>query len=159
MKNTYLLIGMLSISLLINAQGSIGIGGGSRFVDDLEFNWTIGSIIGQESFSSEDLMITQGILGVVHQSISGGGETSIDKLYVGSLNVYPNPARDYVNISFENAVENVELMLYTPQGQLLFSKQLSESSYQLNLSSYSEGLYLLRFNVDQQYYSTPLLVK
>lgn len=158
MKHITISICMLSMSLLVNAQGTIGIGGGSSSVDGLEFNWTIGSLISQQTFSSDDLMITQSALGFLPQSV-GGGETSIEEQYSGQLNVYPNPSSDCVNISFGNDVQMFDLLLYTPQGQRLLDRKINGASSQLNLSHYSAGMYILILKVGHQSISRPLLIK
>ncbi|MBM6498209.1 LamG-like jellyroll fold domain-containing protein [Flavobacterium macrobrachii] len=54
-----------------------------------------------------------------------------------NFNLYPNPAKDYVNINVESEINSVEV--FTLQGQ----KVLSSNQKEVNISSLSKGIYLI----------------
>lgn len=64
-----------------------------------------------------------------------------------SVNVYPNPARDYINIDLNDFSAWVDLMLVTETGAIVYSQSVTQVSgsetLQLNLSSFSSGTYYL----------------
>lgn len=57
-----------------------------------------------------------------------------------TLNVYPNPANDYLMV--EGVMTSVEV--YNTVGQCLLSRTVNEASTRINLSTLSNGIYFLR---------------
>jgi hypothetical protein len=63
-----------------------------------------------------------------------------------SLNVYPNPAKDVLNIEVKGSMKGKgTVMLLDLSGKLIDQIQLSSDKGQLNLSNVANGLYLLRY--------------
>lgn len=64
-----------------------------------------------------------------------------------SLQLYPNPTDDVVNISFRNSKYNL-LTVTDLSGKVLQQVQIKpdESSMKVSLGNYPTGTYLLRFN-------------
>lgn len=65
-----------------------------------------------------------------------------------SLNIYPNPATDFVNIELGNLknedLQNAVLVIYNITGQKVFEKQLNTSSMdKISTADYSAGLYTI----------------
>ena len=56
--------------------------------------------------------------------------------------IYPNPASNYLNI-ITNTFDN-QIFLYDISGNLIFYKLFNKSELQLNISGFSEGLYILK---------------
>lgn len=64
--------------------------------------------------------------------------TSLDENKVEvSVNVYPNPAQDFINIS---GIENADVNIYNSQGKLVIS---STSEKQINISNLTQGHYII----------------
>jgi hypothetical protein len=60
------------------------------------------------------------------------------------LMVYPNPAKDYVTVSLAKVTKaEARLMLYDFSGKLLYSKSMVNST-ELDLSTYSQGVYMVK---------------
>jgi surface protein len=61
------------------------------------------------------------------------------------FNVYPNPTNAllYVEMPSVEAVQQ-ELIMYNVQGQLVFSKTISQNKEAIDVSSFKSGIYLLR---------------
>ena len=80
----------------------------------------------------------------------------------GTFSVSPNPAGDWVNISFENIVVEhfATLQLRNLQGQLLRSERVGETgNLQLNLDGLAPGLYFLALEADGKVVQREKLVK
>ncbi len=62
----------------------------------------------------------------------------------GNLDIYPNPAKDLVHIKMPNSVQAIQL--YNNEGKLLLSVKPGnyEYEYELNLTSFSAGIYYIR---------------
>jgi hypothetical protein len=72
--------------------------------------------------------------------------SSIQKIIISNLiseiNVYPNPAKDVVNI-FSNDIIN-EIKIFNQLGQLQMSKQVNQKSITLDTHSLASGIYSLQ---------------
>ncbi|OIQ15362.1 MAG: hypothetical protein BM557_11645 [Flavobacterium sp. MedPE-SWcel] len=63
------------------------------------------------------------------------------------LAIYPNPANDYVNIKSGNDIQLEEITVYNLQGRKLLS--LNQNLEYINISSLSNGIYLLDIKTDK----------
>jgi len=64
------------------------------------------------------------------------------------IQVYPNPAGDYISV---NAIENIStIRLYNNAGQLLTEKIVNSNSYQFDLSDLDRGIYFIRLDTDDK---------
>jgi OmpA-OmpF porin, OOP family len=58
--------------------------------------------------------------------------------------IYPQPAKNVVTIEVLGAKQELSLELYDIQGQLLLRRKMLSAREQLDLTSYSKGLYLIK---------------
>lgn len=58
-----------------------------------------------------------------------------------SLQIYPNPVQDFLNIKSENTITSIQL--FDSQGRLLTTKVANETFEVLDISKYSEGIYFV----------------
>ena len=66
------------------------------------------------------------------------------------LQIFPNPATNNLNISFERNMENIMVAVYTLEGKWLFEKQfLNQKECKIELKDMINGTYLLRVNTDK----------
>jgi hypothetical protein len=66
------------------------------------------------------------------------------------LLVYPNPSSGILNVYNKTNNIKLDINIYTLDGQLIFTKKYEELiSEQLNLSSYSNALYILKIEDEQ----------
>lgn len=64
---------------------------------------------------------------------------------LSSLNVFPNPAKDIINLKWENkTASNNVIELYSVVGGRILSAETKESFYVLNIDHLSSGVYFLR---------------
>lgn len=59
------------------------------------------------------------------------------------FNIYPNPANQSVTIDF-NTIENQTLYIYTILGNLVYQTETNQAAFQLNVSDWSKGIYLVK---------------
>jgi len=69
---------------------------------------------------------------------------------INSVSVFPNPARDFVNVALGGkATESILIRLYNQNGQLVQLKNVANaggSTVPLSVSGYSEGTYYIVVN-------------
>ncbi|WP_462281148.1 T9SS type A sorting domain-containing protein, partial [Salinivirga cyanobacteriivorans] len=59
-----------------------------------------------------------------------------------SLNVYPNPTSDRLNIASDSSIEKVEI--FNAQGQIVIQRAANADKLSLNISDLTEGTYFVR---------------
>lgn len=75
------------------------------------------------------------------------------------VSVYPIPAKDVVNLAWENA-KPTRVLLYDLTGKLLQTiNNVSDKKLQINVSKYPKGTYLLKYEIDNKAYSEKLIVE
>jgi TolB-like protein len=92
-------------------------------------------------------------------SISQG--TGVNSISAGKIEVYPNPAREFILISTSNIpAADYRLRLINPIGQLLFEDQLKGVHlYRLDLGSYAPGVYRLQLEAGQNRSSATIIIQ
>jgi hypothetical protein len=75
-----------------------------------------------------------------------------------AIELYPNPAADFVNIEIPQNNGKVQLTVYSPEGKMLRSELLSQPSTQLEVSQLKSGIYLLRFEKDGEIINKRLVI-
>lgn len=69
--------------------------------------------------------------------------TSVSNVKEISLSVYPNPAKELVNIESEQTIENIAI--YSLLGEQVYSSAInSKGSIQINTADYKPGIYLVK---------------
>ncbi len=63
------------------------------------------------------------------------------------LKIYPNPASDILTIQTK---EKGNVVLYDVKGQILIEKQIQNSETQLDISNFSNGLYMIVFRTEKR---------
>lgn len=79
------------------------------------------------------------------------GLEDIDKV---NFNVYPNPATDFLILQ---SAENGIVTIYSINGVLVYTSQVNSESNALDLSGFSNGMYLLQFVGESGNYKTLIL--
>ncbi|MDA9289573.1 T9SS type A sorting domain-containing protein [Polaribacter sp.] len=77
------------------------------------------------------------------------GETAgIDDQDLVSLNMYPNPASDVLNISAQNTINTVEI--YNVLGQKVIRMNIEDTSAEINVSNLNAGIYLIKYEINNR---------
>jgi len=66
-----------------------------------------------------------------------------------SLSVYPNPAKDELNINFGDSSGNEIMEIYSVNGSLIRRYPLINANNKIDISNYSKGLYMVRIKSDK----------
>lgn len=82
---------------------------------------------------------------------------SVNNLNVIELpTIYPNPASNYVKLSTNSIVQNVEI--YNSSGKIILSKILNSKNPKIDLDSINEGNYIIQWKTDSGVFSKKLLI-
>ncbi|MDA9316761.1 T9SS type A sorting domain-containing protein [Polaribacter sp.] len=73
-----------------------------------------------------------------------------------TLNTYPNPASDVLNISAQNTINTLEI--FNVLGQKVINMQVENTSAEINISNLNAGIYLIKYEINNST-STKKLVK
>jgi hypothetical protein len=60
-----------------------------------------------------------------------------------TVNVYPNPAQDILNISISRLEQDAQLKIFDITGRLLMEKTLMSNKMQIDVSGFSKGVYIV----------------
>ena len=60
--------------------------------------------------------------------------------------IYPNPAKEVLNIDMQGEFENVILRIIDMAGKIVFSKEMTENKEQIDLIDLNAGIYNLEIN-------------
>ena len=90
----------------------------------------------------------------------GQGTTSVNQNVKNSntINVFPNPVKDLLNISFNYAANKVNIKLLNTLGQIVFEKEnISGSNYQLETAGFLSGIYIAEITTGENCYRTKVI--
>ncbi|MFZ4707532.1 MAG: T9SS type A sorting domain-containing protein, partial [Bacteroidales bacterium] len=82
---------------------------------------------------------TYGVSNVVGMTMS---ITSINEVTDNNVQVYPNPAKDVINVVSDLNVKNITLVNYV--GQMVYNQNVNGNSFQINVSGLGTGMYVVR---------------
>jgi hypothetical protein len=82
---------------------------------------------------------TYGVSNVVGMTMS---ITSINEVNDNNVQVYPNPAKDVINVVSDQNISNIKLINLT--GQLFIDYEVTGNELRLDISKYVKGLYFLQ---------------
>jgi hypothetical protein len=122
---------------------------------------------GNGAYSVKDVNGAVLLSGGTFTSESGGmiktGVLSVDELNTIALNVYPNPASDVVNISFEAANADYAISLMDLQGRVVSSQELSNANgtqlISFSTESIAKGSYIISIKSNGMTTTTNVVVK
>ncbi len=71
--------------------------------------------------------------------------------FENQINIYPNPAKDFINIANENYQNPLNITIYNTLGQVLYTKRNSTSdNLQIDISNYNTGLLFIKIESPNQ---------
>jgi hypothetical protein len=85
--------------------------------------------------------------------------TDVDDLVNKSyFKIFPNPVSDKCNIRFTEKMDNVSINIYNLLGQLMYTKkEIVDESVELDLTEFSNGIYLVSVLVKDKIYTIKLI--
>ena len=83
---------------------------------------------------------------------------------INNLDVYPNPSRDVFNVSFTSEdVQNLEVRIINVIGEVVYTENLiefvGEYTKQVNLATYTKGVYFLEITTDNGVINKKLILQ
>ena len=72
----------------------------------------------------------------------------IDDQDLVSLNMYPNPASDVLNISAQSTINSVEI--FNVLGQKVIRMNVEDTSAEINVSNLNAGIYLIKYEINNR---------
>ena len=95
---------------------------------------------------------------VTSKMISVSSQTGIDDVLDADISVYPNPVNSVLNISLNKNISDI--LLIDMLGRLVEQQQVcGQSKIQINMDTYSNGIYLLRFVSQDGQITTKKVIK
>jgi photosystem II stability/assembly factor-like uncharacterized protein len=84
---------------------------------------------------------------------------SISEIKKNQLNIYPNPAKDVVNINLTEKTTGI-VSIYDLNGKLLFQQEEENKNHiKIQINNLKKGIYLVELKTDTKQYSTKLIVE
>ncbi|MEI6899803.1 MAG: T9SS type A sorting domain-containing protein, partial [Bacteroidota bacterium] len=83
--------------------------------------------------------------------------TGINTLNGNTISIYPNPAKELVNIESTATIKSIEMMNYI--GQSVFNKFVDNKKTQVNVSTLAPGVYFVKITTDQGTRTTKITVE
>ena len=73
------------------------------------------------------------------------------------MNIYPNPAVNYVTVTSENDIENIEI--FNTVGQIIFNQNDLGNNITIKTNNYQNGIYFVRIKTAEGYQTQKLTIK
>ncbi len=137
----------ITFDFLNNATGNTLDVNGSYDRVVIFFNFeAMGSVVGEQTFYWDDLYFGAP-LGL--QDINGQS----------NIEVFPNPATDFVNVNFlDGKIDNVKLALFDLSGKIVGRYNVNATNMRIDVSSLSVGQYILRIDTPEAGYFQKIAV-
>lgn len=144
MQNKYLkLMFSVAISLLgmsaLHAQSSINAAGGDATGSGGSMSFSIGQLFYEPTSGSEGT-VEPGVQHAYEIETLAVDDVQLDQ----SLNIYPNPTADYLNIKKGDIKGNLNYQLYDMQGKMVKQGLLRSGDMQINMQTFPVSAYILR---------------
>ena len=153
MKKITAILGLMLIYAISYSQpnNQVIASAGSYYVGSgFSNSYTIGEMAMIETFTNTPagFILTQGFQ--QPNSCYNVSVPEIESLTKGSIDIYPNPSSGLININYELVVPaKVDISVYNLLGAVVYkqseNKMTGASNDKMDLSSLSEGMYLLEF--------------
>ena len=123
----------------------IGTDGGYAENNQFTISYTIGELVTDfASDSSLNIDLSQGFQQSFIRFVSVE-----DYVFEVDIDVFTNPAIDFLNVSVNSIHSRLALDIYDVSGKLISHKDVNESKFQISFSAIAAGNYLLVFSNNQ----------
>jgi len=87
--------------------------------------------------------------------------TGIEDAAYNMFNIYPNPAKDYLNIEFESNDTEISYALIDINGKIIISNIIkdTQNTAKLNISSLDKGIYTLRLIINNEVINKKIVIE
>jgi hypothetical protein len=88
---------------------------------------------------------------------AGAPDMEADKTDI-RIDLYPNPANDFVTIKIPEIASEVQVSVYSADGKMVHSGIVTQTFTQLDISCLKPGIYILRFDAEGEVATRRLIV-
>lgn len=140
-----ILILLLFCAANIQAQQAITASSGSGVVGGQLIDWSLGEMAAVETVGNSTLIVTQGYLQPVDETVSTINPESLS----GSVQLFPNPTHDFLVLKASlSEATSLRYLLFDMSGKLLLDQNntnlLQEHEERIDLANFAAGTYLIR---------------
>jgi hypothetical protein len=75
------------------------------------------------------------------------------------IDIYPNPAQDFININFTGLEGNATVRVFDIYGKQVLQQQTNKTNSQLGISGLSKGIYMVKVLQGETVVSSKKIVK
>lgn len=113
-----------------------------------------------DSYDSEDMSYQYGPFGDTTNP-GGTGPSKIGNTETFHLNLQltPNPASHLVRIEMPNPIGTADLIIYNVNGKKVYENKINNSTINLDVSGFVNGLYMVTIQTDSKQYRSKMLVQ
>jgi hypothetical protein len=105
-----------------------------------------GNIVSLIDNEGTEVFVTDGTYGTTAVTkFYSDGVLGVNQTTLENVTIYPNPAKDEINIS---SAENAEIQIYDLLGKMIFSMNNIEMNQQLNVAKFQTGTYFMKISKD-----------
>ncbi len=134
------------VASVINNFNSLATLGGTEIpIGTTTIVWTVTDIAGNETTCSFDITVSEFV-----------GIEGIDGLYIL---IYPNPAKQFVNISIPNSITINEILIFDITGQEVFENKTTSNNTLIDISGFQTGTYFVRIISKENTITKKLIIK
>lgn len=83
--------------------------------------------------------------------------TSVDAYFATNIEIYPNPANDYLKINSNNVIR--EINIFSIDGRLIYYNNVSQNETTIDLTTFKKGTYIVRMILDEEVVVRKIVVK
>jgi uncharacterized protein (TIGR02145 family) len=108
--------------------------------------------------NAEKIFVTNGISSLTISDLKF--ELSNSPTQESSILINPNPAKDEINVRFENSdFINNYLNIYSPDGRLLKSILINQHDFTIQLNDFSGGMYIIQVGSNSEQFRKKLIIQ
>ena len=137
---------------------------GTMLSDDGHYTGTNTNILQIHNVTSSDegtyVCVVSGQCNIVESNpIQLLVETSYVEGELKNVQIYPNPANDQITIKFDQAVTNAKVKINDELGRTIFETKFSGDKLQIDVSTFSQGLYFITIDQNNSTLKAKLIIR
>jgi len=101
--------------------------------------------------------LTENEINMVMNADGCNSNSISENQWTGNVDIYPNPATDFIHFSFDRYSEERELSIYNSLGQHILTKEIKDVNNQIKLSELKNGLYQILIKGEEGVYRKSVL--
>ena len=75
------------------------------------------------------------------------------------ISIFPNPAREYINIYVANPSSNLSVEVYNAIGKKIAERNLTSSNNSMSIQNFPAGIYVFRVRNGNRNFATKVIIE